>query len=57
MLEHTGQADALEITDEMIAAGISAAQEMRLGQPLRDLVYEVYSAMATEASSCSSPRL
>lgn len=49
--DSTGQAGAhsqLEITSEMIEAGVYAAKEHCLGLPLEDLVHSVYLAMWTE---------
>jgi hypothetical protein len=42
-------AGTIEVTPDMIAAGVYEAQEHCLGEPLQDLVRKVYLAMAIEA--------
>lgn len=44
----SGQAGAIEITDEMLAAGQYAAREHPLGLSLKDLARSIYVAMETE---------
>ena len=39
----------LAVTPQMIDAGVDAAREHQLGEPLSDLVYKIFVAMASEA--------
>jgi hypothetical protein len=55
MLECDGQAgDEMVITPAMVEAGVYAAKEHALGEPLADLVWSVYLAMETERYSNDS---
>jgi hypothetical protein len=44
----------IEITSEMVSAGIAACREHCLGQSLEDLVEKIYFAMVVEASTPAS---
>lgn len=43
--------DVIEISDEMIEAGVYALREYCIGSPLEELVRSVYLAMVTEVVS------
>ena len=50
------EAGKIEVTPEMIEAGIQEAREHQLGKPIRELVVSVYIAMALEARKAREPR-
>lgn len=48
------QACEIEITDEMIEAGVTEAREHTLGEPLSELARKVYLAMEIERQASAS---
>jgi hypothetical protein len=50
------QADAIEISKQMIDAGVYEAREHVLGGRLEDLVQRIYVVMETERLAAAQPR-